>query len=380
MKTNNKRDNIFEENLVSMIKALPEDASSENLTLEVMSRLRETDKSFFEKLADLFRHRVTISFSPVKAVCVTVLLLVGLLFIQVDFPPGEAIDTAKRIENIYPATHSSNYFLGRSLLTQGAYERSIGFFKQAVVLNPVDSDYHFWLGVNYGNLKDYQNERISYLKAISLTPGHLMSHYFLGHSYLNDKKWDMALEAYDNALSIRPALEQALFNRGLALKGIGHNQEEIQAWKRYLAVKKTGLWALRAAAHLNASGDFSYRTYQIGKQKMVMGPFLTNDVGNNPMFSVSSLDRLGESLRLSPDLDLFVIVYLNNNPDTAEYQAKNIKNKLLENFPEIDSARIKISWFGIGEEMTIGNKSFFLKQSVRFLGFKRELKDKGVNI
>ncbi len=379
MKTDNEKDNIFKDNLISMIKELPEDTPSEGLTLEVMGKLKEIDKSFLEKLTDLFRHRVTISFSPVQAVCVTVILIVGLMTIPFNFSPGKAVNKSKQMENINLANHSSNYFMGRNLLDSGEYNKSIGFFKEAVAQNPADSDYHFWLGVNYGNLKDYQNERISYLKAISFTSDHLMSNYFLGHSFMNDQNWDMALVAYDKVLSIQPTFEQALYNKGLALKRIGRNQEEMLAWKHYLSMNNTGLWALRAAAHLNASGDFSYRISQIGRQKIVIGPFPTNDSDKKIMLSDSSLRSLGQSLQLSPDLDLFVIVYLDNNPDLAKQQAKNIKKQLLENFSNINSARIKLSWFGVEEEMTIGNKSFSLKHSVRFLGLQRKFKNKGVS-
>jgi tetratricopeptide (TPR) repeat protein len=379
MKTSNQNDNSFEKNLICMIKELPEDTPPESMTLEVMSRLKEVDKSFLEKLINLFRHRITISFSPVKAVSVIILLIVGLLAIQTNFLPKKAVNTSGKMANINLPNHSSDYFMGRNLLTKGEYNKSIGFLKQAVALNPADSDYHFWLGVNYGNLKDYQNERISYIKAISLTSDHLMSNYFLGHSFMNDQKWDMALKAYDKTLTIQPTFEQALYNRGLALKHIGRNQEEALAWKNYLAIKNTGLWALRAAVHLNTSGDFSYRINQIGRQKMVIGPFLDNNGDKKIILSDSSLNSLGESLNLSPDLDLFVIVYSENNPGIAEYQAKNIKQQLLKNYPAINSARIKISWFGVGEEVSIGAQSFSLKHSVRFLGLTRDYELKGVS-
>jgi len=379
MKTNNEKDNIFEKNLISMIKELPEDTPSEHLTFEIMNRLKDIDKSFFEKLTDLFRHRVTISFSPVKAACSMVLLIVCLISISFIIPSGKTVNMSNQMENTNLADHSSNYYMGRSLLTDGEYNKAMPFLKRAVALNSTDSDYYFWLGVNYGNLKDYQNERASYLKAISLTSEHLMSNYFLGHSFMDDQKWNLAIEAYDKVLSIQPAFEQAIYNKGLALKRIGDNQDEMLAWKKYLSIKSTGLWALRATAHLNDSGDFSYRICQIGRKKMVIGPLSANDSDKDIILSDSSLNNLGESLMLSPELDLFIIVYAADNPEIAEYQAKNIKKQLLENFSTINSARIKISWFDVGEEMTIGGQSFTLKHSIRFLGLKREYKNKGVS-
>ncbi|MCK5685312.1 tetratricopeptide repeat protein, partial [bacterium] len=326
-----------------------------------------------------------ISFVPVKAFSVAILLLVGILTVlqvnspSVNSPSVKIIEKTDQIENINIAARSSNYLTGRELLTKGEYNKSIGFLKKAVALNPEDSEYHFWLGVNYGNLKEYQSERASYLKAIALKPDHLMSNYFLGHSFMDEQNWDMALKAYDRTLSIQPAFEQALYNRGIALQHIGSYKEETDAWKSYLAVKNTGLWALRAAEHLNASGDFSYRTCQIGRRKMVIGPFLNNVVDQKAVLSDSSLNSLGNALNLSKDLDLHVIVYLDNNQLTAERQAKKIKKQLVENFSKINSARIKLSWFGVGEKVTIGDKSFSLEHSVRFLGLIKQHKYKGVS-
>ena len=95
--------------------------------------------------------------------------------------------------------------------------------------------------------------------------------YFMGA-----QKWERAIDAYEKGLSINPGFEQAIFNKGLALKNTGRNQASVQAWKEYLAIKQTGLWALRAVAHLNAAGDFTYRTHLIGKQRIIMRPFLNN--------------------------------------------------------------------------------------------------------
>ena len=112
---------------------------------------------------------------------------------------------------------------------------------------------------------------------------------------------------------------------------------------------------------------------------MILGPFLSKGPGRSLILPDSSLAGLGKRLQNSQNLDLFIIVYSNDNPLIAKYEAQNMKYKILENFPEINPAQIKISWFGEGEKITIRNKSFFLKHSVRFLGYEKELNDKGVN-
>ena len=62
-----------------------------------------------------------------------------------------------------------------------------------------------------------------------------------------------ALAASDRAIELRPAQPEALFNRALALSGLGLRFAEVGAWRRYLAVDSTSAWAVEARERLAAA-------------------------------------------------------------------------------------------------------------------------------
>lgn len=59
-----------------------------------------------------------------------------------------------------------------------------------------------------------------------------------------------ALAHADAALRVTPALADALFNRALILERMGLRQHAVAAWRAYLAVDGSSLWADEARAHL----------------------------------------------------------------------------------------------------------------------------------
>ncbi|HXT19680.1 MAG TPA: zf-HC2 domain-containing protein, partial [Thermoanaerobaculia bacterium] len=61
-----------------------------------------------------------------------------------------------------------------------------------------------------------------------------------------------ALERIDDALAATPNLSEALFNRALALEGLGLPLGARQAWRRYLEVDASSSWAAQARRQLAA--------------------------------------------------------------------------------------------------------------------------------
>jgi tetratricopeptide (TPR) repeat protein len=49
-----------------------------------------------------------------------------------------------------PYNSEANYYYGRFLLANEQDKKSLPYLEKAVGLNPEKSDYHFWLGVAYG--------------------------------------------------------------------------------------------------------------------------------------------------------------------------------------------------------------------------------------
>ncbi len=376
MKNDNK---ILENDLIEMIKSIPEQEAPEGLGFEIMGRIRETDKSFVDKVKDLLGYQMTITLTPFKAVCATALILLGFIFIQnrsIDgIKPGVKSLAQTEVSN----SDLSNYFMGRGLLAKGEFEQSINYLKQAVALNPSETEYQFWLGVNYGALNDFENEKKSYNKALSNNPEHLMANYYLGHNYMSQKKWDMALHSYDRVLSLNNEFEQARFNKGLALEKLEQKQNAINVWKEYLSLNQVGSRALKAANYLNASGDFSYRIHQIGKRKIVLGPAFKTEESNVLQISSEDLNKVASIVDQSPDMVLHVIVYSNENIEMAKKSAIDLKSSLVNSNLGIDQNRIRISWFGQGETLQYRGISFLLDESIRFIGILKENIDKGVS-
>ncbi len=374
---------ILEDDLIDMIKSLPEQEAPEGLGFEIMGRIRETDKSFIDKIKDLMAYQMTITFTPLKAICLTALILISFVFIQNRAQNG-AFDKPPSMEKSVTQLETSesdlsNYFTGRGLLAKGEFEQSINYLKQAVALNPTQTEYQFWLGVNYGALKDFNNERKFYNKALYYNPEHVMANYYLGHSYMSQKNWDRALQSYDRVLFLDSEFEQAFFNKGLALVKLGQKQKAIDTWKEYLSHNQAGSWALKAVNYLNASGDFMYRVHQIGRRKIVLGSAFKTDESNGLQISNKDLNTLTKHVDQSPDMVLHVIVYSNENVNKAKVWANDIKSKLLNSHPVIDGNRIRISWFGQGETLQYKGKSFFLEESIQFIGIEKENINKGVS-
>ncbi len=388
METKNNHIPIPDEKLLSGIKEMPEYTAPDDLVLNVMTRINTKPPSFWDKIVSLFNHQVYFSFSPVRALAVSLFLAAGIYMMAGHIPglnspgnktPGEQGDSQRQmVSSTSQPSDVSSFDMGKQLLSIGAFEESIRYLEQAVNDDPFNAEYRFWLGVNFGNLKQYGKERKAYLKAVSLKPDHLMSRFYLGHNYMSESKWEDALHAYDMVFRMHPDFERALYNKGLALNNLEDPEGAIKAWEQYLARKSSGIWALKAVARLNAAGSYEYRIFQLGKKRVIFGPFNMNALENKIWISSSDITRLGRSLTENQMLELYIIVNHFNHAEEAKIQAVSIKNEILNAFPDIKPSRIRLSWFGEKENIPAGPRPASLERSVRFLGIEKETILKGV--
>lgn len=341
--------------LIACLESLPEAAVPKGFSTNVMQQINQQHKP---SSISVFR-----IYFPVLAACLAIVVCLSVL----TFKSKVSRDGASGLID-----------KGAAMLSQERPEDARSLLEEAVRVSPGNADAFFFLGMNYGRLEMFDEEQEAYRKAISLKPDDLMTHYFLGHSYMNTTQWEKAVSEYEQVLSLDPGFSKANYNLGLALKLAGRTHEALAAWKNYLENRKTGGWALRAAAHLNAHGDFTYRTFPIGRQQVVMGPFNPDEERETIQLADDSLDQIGRSMRASEDLDLFVMVYVKEQPEKARTRAISIKKKILETYPDIPSERIKVSWFDQEDRVTINQESYALEESVRFLGIKNDLLNKGV--
>jgi tetratricopeptide (TPR) repeat protein len=354
-------------NLISMIRTMPDATPPEGFEERVMDSLPPPKR--IPQWLRLYRLALTpqhVSFTPLKVataiICCALALFLGTVLIDVDSTPRHTlISDDMRVPE-------ANFFMGRVFLAADQPEKALPYLEKAVALSPDVPDFHFWLGVAHWALKNSNEERNQYVQAIALAQDHIPAHLYLGHNFMDRGEWEKALIQYDKVLALDPSLPNALYNRGLALKNLGRSAEEAIAWKEYLKVNQIGKWAVRAAGHLNALGDFSYGIHQIGALKTVMKrPSFDSSDALLPD-SLPSLDRLGHVLENRRNLYVHVVVYFKDNQKRAYIRAQAVKKYLTRHYPGANHGRVKISWFASAEKIMINDETYLLDKSVRFIG------------
>jgi tetratricopeptide (TPR) repeat protein len=283
-----------------------------------------------------------------------------------DFKQG--LDTFGKAVKIDRENPEVNYYYGRFLLADNNTKKALPYLKQATVLEPGKSDYHFWLGVAYGESRQESPERKSYLKALELDPENSQALTYLGNNRLRAKKYAEALEYYRQALDLSDSNPQALYNRAVCLRKLGRVSEEKRAWLHYLDIYPSGSFARLAADRLNSLGDQTYRNHRLGLRTITLaeiGFMSFSDKLSETAYA--SLDLVGSTVAKMEGGTLNIIVYQLNNSNLAKSRAITIRDYMVKNFPELnENNRLQISWFGTAEKRVVLKKELLLKESVQF--------------
>jgi tetratricopeptide (TPR) repeat protein len=259
-----------------------------------------------------------------------------------------------------PQNPEAQYYLGRFCLALERPEEALPHLKGAVQGDPAKADYHFWLGVAYWAIRDFDLERKSYLQALAIDPKHVPARLYLAHTFLDSGEWQEALDNYDLLLRRDPYNPEAIYNRALALMELHRPKEEVRAWKRYLQHYPEGKWALRAVDHLNQR----YRNFTIGYRRVTLEhiPF---PPGSAKLLSHGkpSLQVLGTILSINDKIYLEVVCYKNGDPALAAARAKAVRDYLLQEFPRLKPSSIQARGIGRKERIKAGSKVYLLDDS-----------------
>jgi len=284
----------------------------------------------------------------------------------------DGVVTFESIVTKEPKNPEAQYYLGRFYLALERPEEALPYLKRAVQTDPAKADYHFWLGVAYWAIRDFDLERESYLQALAKDTKHVPARLYLAHNFLDSGEWQEALENYDLLLRREPHNPEALYNRALALMELQRPKEEASAWKRYLQYYPKGKWALRAVDHLNQLGDFSYRNFTVGYRRVTLEriPF---SPGSAKLLAQGkpSLQVLGTILSINDEIFLEVVCYKNGASALAAARAKAVRDYLLQEFPRLKLSRIGARGIGHKERIQIGSKRYLLDDSTSFLTTKK---------
>jgi len=285
----------------------------------------------------------------------------------------EGIEAFQEELKANPENAEANYYMGRLQLADNHPKEAQPCLEKAARLSPQETDYHFWAGVAYGANGKKDLEFKSYQRALELEPTHVEALTYQGHVYLERSEYQKALDNYKRVLELDRDNPSALYNRALVLNRLKKSAEERRAWIDYLSMYSSGPMARQATIHLNDIGDFQYRNYLIGSRNITLESIRFEPVSPEiQKSSCESLDILGNIMKNNQKVSVHIVTYQKNNAKLAEARAKSVKSYLVKKFPEIDSSRLILSWFGVSEQIKTEKKSFKADESVNFITVVQE--------
>ncbi|MEK7432357.1 MAG: tetratricopeptide repeat protein [Cyanobacteriota bacterium] len=108
--------------------------------------------------------------------------------------------------------------------------------KKSLLENPNNFDFHYDLGINYLNSKQFQNAIFEFKKCIGINAENHLGYYNLGIAYEKNKQFDLALSQYKKSASIKFGFNDGYFALGslyLTLK------EPFLAIQQFKKIQKT---------------------------------------------------------------------------------------------------------------------------------------------
>ncbi|BCS88195.1 tetratricopeptide repeat protein [Pseudodesulfovibrio sediminis] len=268
----------------------------------------------------------------------------------------------------HPEDASAAYYVGRYTLALDKPKEALPYLEKAVKLDPENADYVFWTGVAYWAMLDFDREKAAYEKALRLDPNHISANLYLGHGYIDRGEWVKALAQYTTVLRLDPYNPEALYNKAMALNGLGRTDDAIAAWKKFLEYYPDGSLAMEATAQLNLRGNFDYRNFIIGKRNVTLKSMAfkpgTSVLEND---SKVSLHLISAMMTVNKELTLHIVPFVKGNAALAKERAEVIRDYMLNANPGIQRSRLPLSWFKIAETIDMGDVKYSLDESVKFI-------------
>jgi Tfp pilus assembly protein PilF len=119
----------------------------------------------------------------------------------------------------------------------GNFTGAAELFKQAIELDPGNSNAHNELGVTYVRLGRLEESVASFQTAIGISPGLVEARYNLGTQYFKLGKYGEAIHELTETVRLEPGHANAWNNLGVALARVSHHRDAINAYKSALQIR-----------------------------------------------------------------------------------------------------------------------------------------------
>jgi tetratricopeptide (TPR) repeat protein/tRNA A-37 threonylcarbamoyl transferase component Bud32 len=129
--------------------------------------------------------------------------------------------------------------LGTIFRITGRYEQSIGEFKTALNLDPLNADAYRELATAYDRSNQLDEAEKTYRRAIDLRPGSWLSYKDLGVFYVNHNRYRDAEQPYRKVIDLTPDNDWAYRNLGTVYQLEGRYNEAEEMLKKAINIKAT---------------------------------------------------------------------------------------------------------------------------------------------
>ena len=149
----------------------------------------------------------------------------------------DSFERATKLHASYPDTLANSWNnLGLLSAREGRTEKAIGYFDQALRLNPDHVVALENLGSAYRQLKHWDDARKAFERALAVSPNDPEANYGLGMVYAQTDDAAHALEHLTRALQSRPAYPEALNNLGILYLRTQHRDEAVAKFEECIRV------------------------------------------------------------------------------------------------------------------------------------------------
>ena len=315
------------------------------LAEQIMAEVRIRPRGFAGRFSSWFILPRQLAISPF-GLFATVVIAVIAFWGGTLYPPGPGGTPGEEQRVLLPETTinaQANFWFGKGFLLAGQNEQALSYLRQAEQQDPNQAEFAYWQGIAHWLTGETELERQSYLRALSRQPQYLPSLLSLGHSYLENGDYQQALEMYDRVLSEDPKQPDALYNRALAYVIQLDSEQAHRAFTRYLEHYSGGIWAERALAHLHRLGDFTYRGFTVGRNRLILNTLVL--LGPESDARSAALQRIAAAVTGLDQQELHLVVFKEGERSGARETARALKADLLA-LVDSTGPPIHASWFG----------------------------------
>ena len=136
------------------------------------------------------------------------------------------------------ADANAYYNRGLAYLNQRDYDKAIADYNQAIRLNPDDALAYIGRGFAYDDLGEYQKAIADYNQAIRVNPEYVEAYVGRGIAYKNQGEYQKAIADYNQAIRLNPDLAEPYIGRGLVYREQGKYQKEIANYSQAIQINQ----------------------------------------------------------------------------------------------------------------------------------------------